>query len=938
MKIFNNAFELFQFLLELDKDNLYNNLLSQFGREHEFFQETSCLITAHLANQEGTSFNQLIHKTSSQLTRDEHILHLAGEQLGVYQLIEVIGQGGMGVVYLAKRSDGKLEQQVAVKILKPSISDIVGVELIQKEAQYLADLKHANIASVITVGQTQTKLSYMVMEYVEGISIIKYCEQNSLNLGARLVLFQKVLSAVKEAHNNLIIHADIKPSNILVTKQGEPKLMDFGISLPLEKSVTNKGDEGKFKSAYLKALSRDFSSPEQLNGERLTVLSDIYSLGCLFFCLVPKTLISSNEYGVLQEKFLANIPEDRFSSLGVIEQQIHAMSQNYPLPIINNSLYKWKKSFRRSPLIFSSFAMLTFVIFGSLFVLFNQNKQLRIERSVSEQSIRFMEGVFDYSSPYENQNSSITVKEILDAAQGKLSLEKETSPKVFNRVSLSLAKSYAGLGIFESASLLLLGIDSDDKNIIIEKQYLMAQIENNKLNFQRAQEYIDEGKLAFTGEYLKAYKSLLLLEVGIKKRLGQYSKAKGLNKELENLAKSLNDYEMLARVYTKFAGIHYEESDYNGSTEYSEKALEIYENNALNDKPMLSTILFNYGSAFEELGDLEQAEKLYKRLIALDEEVFGLEHPNTAINYNLLSYFYHTKGDFPLALSFANKAIEIHKAHAPFGGYERVDSLFNKAHALKALSDPEGAIAALLEAEQLYLEFLPENHHKFINLYNGLGVLYRHTLSSDEGEKYLNLALDIALQSESGNKGTIASIYGNLANIEVERKNYEKAGQLYNKRLMIRAEIYGEVSRAVAQSNKDIARLKRYMGEPLAGLQVIDKALAMALKVYPEKHASLSGFYAQKSLMLKELKKYDEALLVQTNAIAIAEAGYGVEHFSTYGFKRILADLYNLKGDYEKAYTLASSAYQFQLKYVGDEHIETKRAKATLELALSHRE
>lgn len=206
-----------------------------------------------------------------------------GQMVGAYRIVDELGIGGMGAVYLAERSDGKFEQKVAVKLLRRELNVGVIRSKFEQEKEILAKLHHPNIASLLDTGTTTDGLPYLVMEYVEGVPVDKFCEAEHLSLKERLKLFNKVCEAVSFAHRNLIIHRDLKPSNILVSKNGEPKLLDFGISKLLD------GNE-ETRNTALGAMTPQYAAPEQIQGEGVSTATDIYSLGVILYRIVTGEL------------------------------------------------------------------------------------------------------------------------------------------------------------------------------------------------------------------------------------------------------------------------------------------------------------------------------------------------------------------------------------------------------------------------------------------------------------------------------------------------------------------------------------------------------------------------------------------------------------------------------------------------------------------------
>jgi serine/threonine protein kinase/lipopolysaccharide biosynthesis regulator YciM len=209
---------------------------------------------------------------------------LAGQTIGVFEVISQIGQGGMGSVWLARRSDGRFERQVALKFLNIALLGKEGEDRFKREGKILALLAHRHIAELIDAGVTTTGQPYLVLEYVDGDQIDRYCDQRQLDLDTRIRLFLQVLDAVAAAHANLIVHRDLKPSNVLVRKDGDVKLLDFGIAKLIEAESSPEQQSPLTISGT--ALTPEYAAPEQLKGEAITVSTDVYALGVLLYLLL----------------------------------------------------------------------------------------------------------------------------------------------------------------------------------------------------------------------------------------------------------------------------------------------------------------------------------------------------------------------------------------------------------------------------------------------------------------------------------------------------------------------------------------------------------------------------------------------------------------------------------------------------------------------------
>ena len=214
---------------------------------------------------------------ASAAVRGERVF-MAGRRIGAYMIVRELDHGGMATVYLAVRADGYFEKEVAIKLLKPggnSTTELIG--RFRAEREVLASLDHPNIAVLFDAGATEEGTPYFVMEYVQGTPVTSYVRQKNLPIPERLALFLKICGAVEAAHRRRVVHRDLKRNNILVTEEGEPKLLDFGIAKLLEDNPLAITSEGHQRLTPISA------SPEQARGEAVTPASDIYALGTLLY-------------------------------------------------------------------------------------------------------------------------------------------------------------------------------------------------------------------------------------------------------------------------------------------------------------------------------------------------------------------------------------------------------------------------------------------------------------------------------------------------------------------------------------------------------------------------------------------------------------------------------------------------------------------------------
>ncbi|MCB1025041.1 MAG: protein kinase [Acidobacteria bacterium] len=283
--------ELFHQALEIDADDRAQFLAENCDGDQELIDEINGMITS--AETANDIFDEsALSSIAKEIPIDDD---LNGKRIGNYEIVREVGRGGMGAVFLAKRVDKEFDQKVAIKIVHDQFANKSLLERFRTERQILASLKHPNIAQLIDGGTTEKGLPYFVMEYIEGETLVDFCDNNKLTTAERLRLFQNICSAVSHAHKNLIIHRDIKPTNILVTKEGIPKLLDFGIAKPFS---LNDSSQVTMTQTGGRMLTPDYASPEQVSGEMVTTSTDIYSLGVVLYELLtghrPYSLQSQN--------------------------------------------------------------------------------------------------------------------------------------------------------------------------------------------------------------------------------------------------------------------------------------------------------------------------------------------------------------------------------------------------------------------------------------------------------------------------------------------------------------------------------------------------------------------------------------------------------------------------------------------------------------------
>ena len=439
--------EIFQAALELPAEMRADFLREKCGRDHSLREEAESLLRAHVAA--GDFLEQPAIALQAADFADESGELKAGQSLGVYLIISLLAAGGMGEVYLAE--DTELGRKVAIKLVKRGFGMAEIARHLRHEARILAALNDPHIARLYGVSTTSEGVPYFIMEYVEGERVDDYCKHHGLTTNERLELFRKVCAAVSYAHQHLVIHRDIKPGNIRVTPNGEPKLLDFGIAKLLDPETTLAGEQ---TMTFAGVMTPYYASPEQVRGENMTTASDVYSLGVLLYEMLtgerPYRLTNLKPYQIAQAisdqeptrpsllrrglagdletillMALRKEPERRYSSVGQFSEDIRRYLAGRPLAARKDTWsYRSAKFVQRHRLGAATVTLVLLTLLGGIVATSWEEQTARQEKAKAESISAFLEQILNYSNPYfdpARQNGQVaTVTEMLDQAARQL--------------------------------------------------------------------------------------------------------------------------------------------------------------------------------------------------------------------------------------------------------------------------------------------------------------------------------------------------------------------------------------------------------------------------------------------------------------------------------------------------------------------------------------
>ncbi len=391
----------------------------------------------------------------------------SGDVLGAWTLLDEIGRGGMGRVFKARRSDGHFEQTAAIKLLA-GVASPAALRYLARERQILASLTHPHVARLVDGGSTPQGQPYLVMEYIDGMPIDRYCQSRQLGRGQILQLFVQVCTAVAFAHRNLVVHCDLKPSNILVSDSGHAFLLDFGVSHLLGDAVVpspvDAPASGAGNAPTQAAFTPRYASPEQRRGERVGTATDLYSLGVLLAELLGAQLHEGGTQpdALTEIRGLEHLPRDLAA---VIALATHAAAQQrYPsVEALMHDLARYQSRqpvmarTRTTPYVVTmmlrrhwpwALVSLIFVATVSAFAW-----RMRSERNNALQAERaalavkdYMVSVFQGVDPEVSGQRDLPISVLLDAGRDKLAADLYDQPAVRTEMLGILAGVYLNIG------------------------------------------------------------------------------------------------------------------------------------------------------------------------------------------------------------------------------------------------------------------------------------------------------------------------------------------------------------------------------------------------------------------------------------------------------------------------------------------------------------
>ena len=675
-------------------------------------------------------------------------------RLGPYRVLELLGRGGLGEVYLAERDDEHFHKRVAIKWIRPELSSSDLERRFRFERQVLAQLEHPHIARILDAG-AEGGSTYLVMELVEGRPLLAYCRERQLDLRQKLTLFLKICEAVHYAHQNLVLHCDLKPSNILIDGQGSPKLLDFGIATALQQ---NRSDEGAAEASTrpgVRPLTPEYASPEQVQYQPLTTASDVYSLGVVLYELLtdqrPYEIGTDNPLEVARvivehepsppservEKLggraawdpdldaivamaLRKEPEGRYRSVGQFVEDLGRFLELRPVAARRDTrFYRWSKLVRRHRMAVAAVTAVFLALSTATGITWRQAEVARSERLRAERSLELAEeekdraeavidllvGLFETADPALALGSEITAREVLDLGSQRIRRQLKDRPKLRAALAGTIGRVYRELAIHDQAEVHLfdsltthLEVLDEGAPEVVKSRLELALLLLDQERLQEADRQLAkaiDSELGHRGASTPVYNALLRAQALSQIEQGRPEEAGQLLEQASILdaarRKGDTPTEDSADIWDLSVQVAYALGDFSRAEALAQKALDARRRLLGDEHPKVALSLNNLAAVREAVGDWQGALAVLEETLELRRKLYGPRHGAVALSLQNLAAVYLKVRDFDRTESLLDEADTILIALYGSDHTNYANSLHIRARLEKARRDPRRA-------------------------------------------------------------------------------------------------------------------------------------------------------------------------------------------------------------------------------------------------------
>ncbi|MCG8454950.1 MAG: tetratricopeptide repeat protein [Holophagales bacterium] len=864
------------------------------------------------------------------------------DRIGPYEIRRELGRGGSAEVVLARRVGIEDRRNVAIKILRPGLDSADMADRLRREGHILSRLRHPFITEVYGGGTAEGRGPYLVMEYIDGIGIDAYCESRALSVRQRLELFEKVCAAVQFAHQHLVIHRDLKPTNILVRDDGEPKLLDFGIAKLLDPLSTGR------QTATLPSLRRmtpRYASPEQVQGEMISTASDIYSLGVVLYELLtglspygpgdyppsemlrrireqapmpPSSAVVRSANGVdpgadgkrlarqlagdldnILLEALRKVPSERYASVEQLAQDIRRHLEGRPVRAREATLlYRATKFLGRRKKAVAAAFLVAWVLGAFALQRESQQREIARQRDRAEKVTEVLVGLFEESDPETGRGRETPVGEILDRSLNAID-RLEGQEAIRADLLTILGRVHRNLGLYELGGQLL-------------------------------EQAIEGREQIFGPHHVEVAESLD--ELGdVRYKTGRYEEAEALfRRSLAIRRKELG--ESHPEVADALAGLGTtltRSGDLETAEEVLRQALTIRRDAYGQEHRDIALSLGSLASLLMNAGDLDESERLYRQAIQMARSLLAPEDLQLARMHCSLAELVRQRGELDEAESLMRQGLRglregLGEEHPDIG-----IALMGLANILLEKEELEASESSFRESLQILERSLGENHANVGQLLISLALLSHEKGEPIEAKELFRKALGILRLSIGEDHPAIASAMINLALVEEELGELEEAESLFRGGLRILHSSVGPEHSFIASGLHNLAGTLAQQGKLEEAEENYRNALTIHEKLLGERHPMTAETQLELALVLQARGQTDTEPTL-SKVLDVYREHYDEGHWRLATVESALGEALSCQGRFEEAEPLLRRSHQTLVEQRGPSDSTTRAAAKRL--------
>ncbi|MCH8251533.1 MAG: serine/threonine protein kinase [Planctomycetes bacterium] len=860
-----------------------------------------------------------------------------GRRIGPYEVTGVIASGGMGTVYRGVRADGAFDREVAVKVIKPGMATEDMLRRFRREQQALADLDHPYIARLLDGGTTDGEPDgdpYLVMEYIDGVPINRYCDEHGLSVAERLALFRNVCSAVHYAHQNLLVHRDLKPTNILVTQSGEPKLLDFGIAKLLSGRTGDRATDPTRTGPPL--MTPQYASPEQVRGDPVTTAGDVYSLGVILYELLtghlpydltdkrpgeveriitefapdpPSTTVSrsASDHGPARSKpgappvdvmathrlsperlcrslrgdldrlVLAAMHKDparRYASAEQLSDDIRCFLEGLPVRAQRDTLeYRTRKFIQRHK---AGVAVATFVILSLVLGFGLATAGFISARAAREEAL--------------NQAARVKVEaerarfEADKAREARLQAERVSGFLQGMLTVADLRDKQSDLTVRDMLDKAASRVDTELAAETEVRAAIHATIGRSYYAmglFPQAETHLGAAHKAYLEASAADPKTIapILRELGnAVSANGHYAQAETLLREALSLSETIRGDRRLdvAKVEESLAAVLFLEGELPEAQALAQKSLDTMIAIHTTQHEDVAEAMDTLSSVHLKKGTFQEAEDLSRQALSIRRAILDSDHPAIPAGLNNLALVLELKGEFTQALALHREALDLLRIRLgdehPFVAY----SLTNQAGVLAALGDNDEAAARYREALRI---FRVVDDPRAAQAAGGLGALMSNIGDYETAETLQREALAVRREHLGNSHFYVAKSLLELGKLMHLKGDFPAAETYLREALGIVRSNRGDDHWTVAVCLETLATVIADRGDPSAAEVMIHQALEIQRRSSAPEHPRIGKFLGSLGAILLQRGQLAAAESELTKSLQILRGALPVGHW-----------------------------------------------------------